>query len=159
LTRISGSNIIKAPCCGAFYSSTAFASFKLKANEHWTEGATENSLSQYDGRLRHCTFGGYFLAGYAVRVGFIPTNTGQQPEQSDYSITNLFGKFGKLLIAEDKAKPQTILKLPSQWAANETVIPPKTQSVTGAAIAKLLDSKPVTTTVTSHQRTARLIAL
>ena len=32
--------------------------------------------------------------------------------------------------------------LPTQWAANETVIPPNAQSVTGAAIAKLLDSKP-----------------
>ena len=38
--------------------------------------------------------------------------------------------------------PQTIRKLPSQWAANETVIPPKAQSVTGAAIAELLDFKP-----------------
>ncbi len=46
------------------------------------------------------------------------------------------------MIAEDKAKPQTIRKLPSQWAANETVIPPKAQSVTGAQIAELLDSKP-----------------
>ena len=46
------------------------------------------------------------------------------------------------MIAEDRAKPQTIHKLPSQWAANETVIPPKAQSVTGAAIAELLDSKP-----------------
>ena len=46
------------------------------------------------------------------------------------------------MIAVDKAKPQTISKLPHQWAANETVIPPKAQSVTGAAIAKLLDSKP-----------------
>ena len=46
------------------------------------------------------------------------------------------------MIAEDKAKPQTIRKLPSQWAANETVIPPKAQSVTGAAIAELLYFKP-----------------
>ena len=53
-----------------------------------------------------------------------------------------FGKIGKLLIAEDKSTPQTIRKLPSQWAANETVIPPKAQSVTGSAIAELLDSKP-----------------
>jgi len=43
---------------------------------------------------------------------------------------------------EDKAKPQTIRKRPTQWAANETDIPPKAQSVTGSAIAKLLDSKP-----------------
>ena len=112
------------------------------ASEHWTDGATENSLSQSDGGLRRCTCGGYFLSGYAERVGFIPKNTGQQPEQTEYSITKIFGKLGKLLIAEDKAKPQTIRKLPSQWAANETVIPPKAQSVTGAAIAELLGSKP-----------------
>ena len=112
------------------------------ASEHWTDGATENSLSQSDGGLRRCTCGGYFLSGYAERVGFIPKNTGQQPEQSEYSITKIFGKISKLLIAEDKAKPQIIRKLPSQWTANETVIPPKAQSVTGSAIAELLDSKP-----------------
>jgi hypothetical protein len=112
------------------------------ASEHWTDGATENSLSQSDGGLRRCTCGSYFLSGYADRVGFIPKNTGQQPEQSEYSIAKIFGKIGKLLIAEDKAKSQTSLKLPSQWAANETVIPPKAKSVTGAAIAELLESKP-----------------
>ena len=142
MTRIAGTNIIKAPCCGALYSTTAFASINFMASEHWTDGATENSLSQSDGGLRRCTCGGYFLSGYAKRVGFIPKNTGQQPEQSEYSITKIFDKIGKLLIAEDTAKPQTIRKLPTQWAANETVIPPKAQSVTGAAIAKLLDSKP-----------------
>ena len=112
------------------------------ASEHWTDGATENSLSQSDGGLRRCTCGSYFLSGYAERVGFIPKNTGQQPEQSEYSIAKIFGKIGKLLIAEGKAKPQPIRKLPTQWAANETDLPPKAQSVTGAAIAKLLDSKP-----------------
>jgi hypothetical protein len=142
MTRISGTNIIKVPCCGALYSTTAFASINFTASEHWTDGATENSLSQFDGGLRRCSCGSYFLSGYAERVGFIPKNTGQQPEQSEYSITKIFGKIGKLLIAEGKAKPQSIRKLPSQWAANETVIPPKAQSVTGSAIAELLESKP-----------------
>ncbi len=61
---------------------------------------------------------------------------------SQGEVAKILGKIGKLLIAEDKAKPQTIRKLPTQWAANETVIPPKAQSVTGSAIAELLDSKP-----------------
>ena len=142
MTRIAGTNIIKAPCCGACYSTTAFASINFMASEHWTDGATENSLSQSDGGLRRCICGSYFLSGYAERVGFIPKNSDQPQEQSAYSISKIFGKIGKLLIAEDKAKPQTIRKLPSQWAANETVIPPRAQSVTGSAIAELLDSKP-----------------
>ena len=142
MTRVAGTNIIKAPCCSALYSTTAFASINFMASEHWTDGATENSLSQSDGGLRRCTCGGYFLSGYAERVGFIPKNTEQQQEQSEYSITKIFGKIGKLLIAEDKAKPQTIRKLPTQWAANETAIPPKAHSVTGSAIAELLGSKP-----------------
>lgn len=142
MTRIAGTNIIKAPCCGALYSTKAFASINFMASEHWTDGATENSLSQSDGGLRRCICGDYFLSGYAERVGFIPKKNGKQQEQTKYSISNIFEKIGKLLIAEDKAKPQTIRKLPSQWAANETGIPPKAQSVTGAAIAKLLDSNP-----------------
>jgi hypothetical protein len=141
MTRTAGTSIIKAPCCGALYSTTAFASINFMASEHWTDGATENSLSQSDGGLRRCTCGGYFLSGHAERVGFIPKNAGQKQEQSEYSIAKIFGKIGKLLIAEDKAKPQTTRKLPSQWAANETVIPSKAQSVTGLAIAELLDSK------------------
>jgi len=142
MTRVSGTNIIKAPCCGALYSTTAFASINFMASEHWTDGATENSLSQSDGGLRRCTCGGYFLSGYAERVGFIPKNNGKQQKQTEYLIAKIFGKIGKLLIAEDKTKPHTVRKLPSQCAANETVIPPKAQSVTGAAIAELLDSKP-----------------
>ena len=142
MTRIAGTNIIKAPCCGALYSTIAFASINFMASDHWTDGATENSLSQSDGGLRRCTCGGYFLSGYAERVGFIPMNTGQQPKQSEYSIAKIFGKIGKLLIAEEKVKPQTMRKLPSQWAVNETVIPPKAQSITGVAIEELLDSKP-----------------
>jgi hypothetical protein len=112
------------------------------ASEHWTDGATENSLSQSDGGLRRCTCGSYFLSGYAERVGFIPKNSDQPQEQSEYSISKRFEKIGKLLIAEDKAKPQTTRKIPSQWAANETVIPSKAQSVTGADISELLESKP-----------------
>lgn len=142
MTRIAGTNIIKAPCCGTLYSTTAFASINFMASEHWTDGATENSLSQSDGGLRRCICGSYFLAGYAERVGFIPKNSDQPQEQSAYSISKIFGKIGKLLIAEDKTKPHTVRKLPSQWAANETVIPPKAQSVTGSAIVELFDSKP-----------------
>jgi hypothetical protein len=112
------------------------------ASEHWTDGATENSLSQFDGGLRRCKCGGYFLSGYAERVGFIPKNTEKQQGLSDYSISKIFGKLRMLLIAKEKAKPQTIHKLPSKWAANEPVIPPQAQSVTGAAISELLHSKP-----------------
>lgn len=84
---------------------------------------------------------GYFHFGYVGQFDFIPKNNGQQPEQSAYSISKKFGMIGKLLIDEDKAKQQTIRKLPSQWTANETDIPPQAESVTGAAIANLLDSK------------------
>ena len=142
MTRTAGTNIIKAPCCGALYSTTAFASINFMASEHWTDGATENSLSQSDGGLRRCTCGGYFLSGYAERVGFIPKNNGHQQEQSEYLISKIFGKIGKLLIAEDKAKPHTVRKLPSQWAANELDLPPKAPSMTGAGISELLESKP-----------------
>ena len=106
MTRIAGTNLIKAPCCGAFFSTVAFASINFMASEHWTDGQDENSLSQSDGGLRRCTCGGYFLSGYAERVGFIPKNNGQQQEQTEYSISKIFGQIGKLLIAEDKAKPQ-----------------------------------------------------
>jgi hypothetical protein len=64
MTRIAGTNLIKAPCCGAFFSTVAFASINFMASEHWTDGQDENSLSQSDGGLRRCTCGGYFLSCY-----------------------------------------------------------------------------------------------
>ena len=67
---------------GTFFSAVAFASINFMASEHWTDGATENSLSQSDGGLRRCTCGCYFLSGYAERVGFIPKNSAQPQEQS-----------------------------------------------------------------------------
>ena len=123
------------------FSTIAFASINFMASELWTDGQNENSLSQSDGGLRRCTCGSYFLSGYAERVGFISKNTDHQEEQTEHSIAKIFGKIGKLLIAEDTAKPQTIRKLPSQWAANETDLPPKARSVIGSEIAELLDSK------------------
>jgi len=65
LTRIAGTNIVKAPCYGALYSTTAFASINFMASEHWTDGQDENSLSQFGWGLRSCTCGSYFRSGYA----------------------------------------------------------------------------------------------
>lgn len=61
MTRVSGHQVIKTPCCGARLSTTAFASMNFMANEHWTDGRAVGSLSPTDGGLRRCTCGSYFL--------------------------------------------------------------------------------------------------
>jgi hypothetical protein len=66
LTRIAGTNIIKASCCRALYSTTAFTSINFMASEHWTDRAAENSLSQSGGGLQRCRCGCYFQSGYAA---------------------------------------------------------------------------------------------
>jgi hypothetical protein len=37
MTRVSGTNIIKAPCCGALLATPAYSSINFMAWEYWTD--------------------------------------------------------------------------------------------------------------------------
>ena len=71
MTRISGHQVIKAPCCGARLSTTAFASLNFMAHEHWTDGRDVGSLSPTDGGLRRCSCGSYFLLSQSESLELI----------------------------------------------------------------------------------------
>jgi len=71
MTRISGYQVIRAPCCGARLTTTAFASLNFMANEHWTDGRAVGSLSPTDGGLRRCTCGSYFLLSQSESLELI----------------------------------------------------------------------------------------
>ncbi len=61
MTRITGTQIVKTPCCGAFVSTAAYGSINHMAYEYWTDGQNVGSLSPQDGGLRRCTCGQYYL--------------------------------------------------------------------------------------------------
>lgn len=71
MTRISGHQVIRAPCCDARLTTTAFASLNFMAHEHWTDGRAVGSLSPTDGGLRRCTCGSYFLLSKSESLEFI----------------------------------------------------------------------------------------
>lgn len=62
MTRISGSRILAARCCGARYSAPQFSSMNFMAWEHWTDGWRDGSLMPNDTGIRRCICGEFFLA-------------------------------------------------------------------------------------------------
>lgn len=68
MTRISGTDIIKSPCCGALMSTPAYSSINFMAWEYWTDGWTDGRLAPAGDGLRRCVCGRCFLVYEAERV-------------------------------------------------------------------------------------------
>jgi hypothetical protein len=80
MTRISYSyRIVQAPCCGAEYRTNIYASINFTAYEYWTDGQNANSLFSFDGGLRHCTCGQYFLLQNCDHLRVIPAPKPRAP--------------------------------------------------------------------------------
>ena len=67
MTSVSGYSLIKAPCCGAAYTTPKYASINLTAKEYWSDGHKEAALYVEDGGLRKCSCGGFYLLRDATR--------------------------------------------------------------------------------------------
>jgi len=63
MTRITGKNVLRTPCCGTFVSAASYGSVNLMAHEHWTDGRKVGGLMPGDGGLRVCSCGSYYLLG------------------------------------------------------------------------------------------------
>ncbi len=68
MTRVSGTNIIKSPCCGALMSTPAYSSINFRAWEYWTDGHADGSLAPSGEGLRRCLCGQCFLLSTADHV-------------------------------------------------------------------------------------------
>ena len=73
MTRIAGHHIVRTKCCKTFFSTLAYSSMNFSAREHWTDGATVDSLTPSTGGLCCCTCGGYFLINDAEVVETVRT--------------------------------------------------------------------------------------
>jgi hypothetical protein len=87
MTRIAGVNVIRTPCCGRKYATTAYASINFMAWEHWTDGQDHMGLAPPLDGLRHCSCGSYFLTGRAQRIGFIPKDRIERPAPNVISLS------------------------------------------------------------------------
>lgn len=68
MTRVSGSHIIKSPCCGALMGTPAYSSINSSASEYWTDGHVVGSLAPSSEGLRRCVCGQCFLLHTAEHV-------------------------------------------------------------------------------------------
>ncbi len=66
MTRITGSQILKAPCCGRTMTSPAYASINFSVNESWTDGQAVGTLFNKNGQLRKCLCGQPFFLSDAM---------------------------------------------------------------------------------------------
>jgi hypothetical protein len=71
MTRIIGTRVYRATCCGREYGTAAYASINFSAFEYWTDGATLNSLAPEPSRIYRCQCSGLFLMGQTQTVGLI----------------------------------------------------------------------------------------
>lgn len=80
MTIISGTTIVKAPCCGALLATPAYASINFMAFEYWTDGYDDGILAPKGGGLRRCLCGRCFLLGSTQHVKTIHTSKPRAPE-------------------------------------------------------------------------------
>lgn len=81
MTRISGTGIVAAPCCGAQYSQLRYASMNFSAREYWTDGWREASLMPNDAGLRRCRCGRLITLGELLEIS---TATSSDPPVIDH---------------------------------------------------------------------------
>jgi hypothetical protein len=61
MTRITGSQILKTPCCGKTLKSVAYGTINFSTDENWTDGKAVGALFNSDGQLRKCLCGRPFF--------------------------------------------------------------------------------------------------
>lgn len=93
MTRVTGTQIVKTPCCGAFVSTAAYGSINLMAYEYWTDGQNVGSLSPQDGGLRRCTCDQYYLLRECQHALTIPVQRQSQLTSTKKSVNSWWRRF------------------------------------------------------------------
>lgn len=84
MTSISGFNIVKAPCCGALYQSTAYASLNMLGWQRWSDGHEGGSLYHPTNQICQCTAcNKLFLATQVEQVEFVSYKSKRDNPQLD----------------------------------------------------------------------------
>ncbi|MEN9316753.1 MAG: hypothetical protein RIS35_3146 [Pseudomonadota bacterium] len=68
MTRVVGVNIVAAPCCGARYQTSRYASMNFHAFEYWTDGWQDSLYKPNDPGLRRCRCGRFLLMGELMHL-------------------------------------------------------------------------------------------
>lgn len=82
MTRIAGTYIVRTPCCGRSYGTTAYASINYSAWEYWTDGQDYMGLAPPMDGLRGCSCGSFFLLERTQQIGFVPRRRFNHPNHN-----------------------------------------------------------------------------
>lgn len=127
MTRITGTQIVKTPCCGAFVSTVAYGSINLMAYEYWTDGQNVGSLSPQDGGLRRCTCGQYYLLSECQHALTIPVRRQSQStakKESDNTWwSRLFHRKNREVVAQAESSERGQLSFPAALFVPEAELP------------------------------------
>ena len=151
MTRVSGTNIIKTPCCGALLATPAYASINFMAWEYWTDGYAEGSLAPGGEWLRRCICGRCFLLGSAERVGTIRARGPLAPKdwekRKDDWWSRLLGRETREEILERYDTRSTAV-----IEAEQRSIPPSPNYFANSELRALIDSEVADVGVTATAR-------
>ncbi len=137
MTRVSGTNIIKSPCCGALMGTPAYSSINFMAQEYWTDGGTVGSLAPSGGGLRRCLCGQCFLLSTADHVRKIwklkpPAPRGWERRKDNWW-NRLLGRETRVQIYE-----RYDIRSAAEIDAEQRSIPPSPEYVNNSELAALI---------------------
>ena len=139
MTRTSGTSIIAAPCCRAKLATPQYGSINLSAFEDWTDGQTVGSLSPFDGGLRRCTCGSYFLLRQAEKVGYLPRLNPRAPV--GWEKRSLLSRIlGKSEAEREHIRSIYDTRPETEIAADEALVPPDAARVRDTELPSILNS-------------------
>jgi hypothetical protein len=139
MTRVSGTNIIKAPCCGALLATPAYSSINFTAWEYWTDGYTHGSLAPGGEWLRRCLCGRCFLLGSAERVRTIRERRPLAPDGWENRKDNWWSRFlGRE--TRQEIMDRYDIRPPSEIEAEQRSIPASPKYVADSELRALIDS-------------------
>lgn len=152
MTRVTGTNIIRTPCCGALLSTPSYASINTMAWEYWTDGYADGSLAPGGDGLRRCLCGGCFLI-YSVE--FIKTIRHSKPIAPRGWETRRDNWFTRLLGRESREDVLSRYDIRSsdEIELERQSIPPGPSYIANSELKSLIDSNvsDVRITVTARR--------
>jgi hypothetical protein len=141
MTRVSGTNIIKTPCCGALMSTPSYSSLNFSAWEFWTDGYNDYRLAPDFQELRRCLCGDCFLIGAATHVETIRTPKPRAPVGWESRRENWWTRLGGHE-TRDQIIERYDIRSAEEIEAEQKSIPPSPGYVANSELRGLIDSNP-----------------
>lgn len=151
MTRVSGTNIIKTPCCGVLLATPAYSSINFMAWEYWTDGYGDATLAPGGEGLRRCICGRCFLLGTAEHIKTIRTPKPPAPlgweSRQDNWWNRLLGRESREEILD-----RYDIRPVAEIEAEQNSIPPDPKYLANSELQALIESEIADVRITETAR-------